>query len=259
MTSQNQIRLMSHLVAGYPNLDVSLEVADALVRGGSTFLEIQLAFSDPSADGPAIQNACAHALSNGFSTQKGLAFIGEVHQRHPEIPLFLMTYASLAYTPGIENFIKEAKKVGVTGVIIPDLPFDQDEGLTAACKKYGMENIPVAAPSMTPERLNKMIDAKFTYIYAALRAGITGSETTIDSQTLQFLDAFSKGSSKILGGFGIRSGSQAKQLANHVYAVVAGSVFVHEITTHYNPQNENESKMKIASAVEAKAKEITSL
>ena len=163
MTSQNQIRLMSHLVAGYPNLEISLEVADALVRGGSTFLEIQLAFSDPSADGPAIQTACADALSKGFSTKKGLAFIAEVHKRHPNIPLFLMTYASLAYTPGIENFVKEAKEAGVSGVIIPDLPFDQDEGLTAACQKWGVENIPVAAPSMTQERLNKMLDAKFTY------------------------------------------------------------------------------------------------
>lgn len=257
MTSQNQIRLMSHLVAGYPNLEISLEVADALVRGGSTFLEIQLAFSDPSADGPAIQTACADALSKGFSTKKGLAFIAEVHKRHPNIPLFLMTYASLVYTPGIENFVKEAKEAGVSGVIIPDLPFDQDEGLTAACQKWGVENIPVAAPSMTQERLNKMLDAKFTYIYAALRAGITGSVTTIDNQTLQFLDSFSKGSSKILGGFGIRSGSQAKQLADHVYAIVAGSVFVNEITTHYDPKNEIESKIKIGAAVEAKAKEIT--
>ena len=257
MTSQNQIRLMSHLVAGYPNLEISLEVADALVRGGSTFLEIQLAFSDPSADGPAIQTACADALSKGFSTKKGLAFIAEVHKRHPNIPLFLMTYASLAYTPGIENFVKEAKEAGVSGVIIPDLPFDQDEGLTAACQKWGVENIPVAAPSMTQERLNKMLDAKFTYIYAALRAGITGSVTTIDNQTLQFLNSFSKGSSKILGGFGIRSGSQAKQLADHVYAIVAGSVFVNEITTHYDPKNEIDSKIQIGAAVEAKANEIT--
>lgn len=74
MTNQKQIRLMSHLVAGYPNLDVSLEVADALVRGGSSFLEIQLAFSDPSADGPAIQTACADALSKGFSTKKRPCF-----------------------------------------------------------------------------------------------------------------------------------------------------------------------------------------
>lgn len=258
MTTQKQIRLMSHLVAGYPNLETALQIADSLIKGGSSILEIQLPFSDPSADGPAIQTACAYALSKGYSTEKGLAFIAEVHKRHPNIPIFLMTYASLAYTPGIDLFIKKSKEAGVSGVIIPDLPFDQDEGLTESCKKWGLENIPVAAPSMTLERLNKMIDAKFTYIYAALRAGITGTETTIDTQTIQFLDAFSKGSSKILGGFGIRNGTQAKQLANHVYAIVAGSVYVNEITALYRAENESESKIKIATAIEKKAKELSS-
>lgn len=256
MSNQNQVQLMAHLVAGYPNLAISLSVADALVQGGASFLEIQLAFSDPSADGPAIQTACASTLAKGFTTKKGFEFIAEVNQRHPNIPLFLMTYASLAYAPGIESFIKKAKEVGVKGVIIPDLPFDQDEGLIAACQKNGIAYIPVAAPSMTPERLRKMTQAKFTYIYAALRAGITGSKTTIDDQTLRFLDAVASGGAKVLGGFGVRTGEQAKSLSNHVYAVVAGSVFINEITAHYNPQNEVESKIKIASAIEAKAKEI---
>lgn len=259
MSSQNQVHLMAHLVAGYPNLAISLSVADALVEGGASFLEIQLAFSDPSADGPAIQTACASALAKGFSTQKGFEFIAELNRRHPNIPLFLMTYASLAYAPGVENFIKKAKEVGVKGVIIPDLPFDQDEGLIAACQKHEIACIPVAAPSMTKERLHKMTQAKFTYIYAALRAGITGSKTTIDDQTLRFLDAVAAGGAKVLGGFGIRTGEQAKSLSNHVYAVVAGSVFINEIAAHYDPNNEDGSKIKIASAIKAKAKEITGI
>ena len=82
-------------------------------------------------------------------------------------------------------------------MIIPDLPFDNDEGLTADCRTNGMENIPVAAPSMSPERLSKLAHAGFPYIYAALRTGITGTNTRIDENTLQFLNKVSEGGSKI--------------------------------------------------------------
>ena len=136
---------------------------------------------------------------------------------------------------------------------IPDLPFDFDEGLTAACEKNGMVNIPVAAPSMAPERLEKLANAGFPYIYAALRTGITGTNTTIDEATLEFLKKVSAGGSKVYGGFGISTGEQAKALASSVEAIVAGSVFVRLIT-----ENQNDEK-KLASAVEAKAKELTSL
>src|SRR5574344_112663 len=246
----NEICLMSHLVAGFPDRETALKVADSLVEGGAKILEIQLAFSDPSADGPAIQTASTMALAGGFSTDKAFEFISEVHKRHPQTPIFLMTYGSLAYTPGVENFIRRAHDAGISGTIIPDLPFDHDEGLTAACRKYGMENIPVAAPSMTEERLEKMAKAGFPYIYAALRAGITGQNTVIDEGTLRFIDKAGKYGSKILGGFGIRSGEQSKVLAPHVYAVVAGSVFVNVILENLN------SREKIPALVKAKAQEL---
>ena len=243
------IKLMSHLVAGFPDGETSIAIADALVRGGASILEIQLAFSDPSADGPAIQTASTVALENGFSTKKGLETVKTIHEHNPQTPIYLMTYGSLAFTPGIENFVKMCKEAGVSALIIPDLPFDCDEGLTETCRKYGMENIPVAAPSMTSERLNLLVSKKFPYIYAALRAGITGSETTIDQSTLDFIDTVAKGGSKILGGFGIRTGEQAKALCKHVYAVVAGSVFVNIMLN--NPHD--------IEGVKAKARELSGM
>ena len=136
-------------------------------------------------------------------------------------------------------------------MIIPDLPFDNDEGLTAACRTNGMENIPVAAPSMSPERLSKLTHAGFPYIYAALRTGITGTNTRIDENTLQFLNKVSEGGSKVYGGFGISNGEQAKTLADSVEAIVAGSVFVRLITEN---QNDKDALFK---AVRAKAEELT--
>lgn len=245
-----KIKLMSHLVAGYPTDELALTVARSLVKGGADILEIQLPFSDPSADGPAIQTACTKVLERGYRTSDGLSFIAKIHSEFPDVPIYLMSYGSLIYTPGVENFCKKASEAGVKGMIIPDLPFDFDEGLTAACKKNGMINIPVAAPSMSPERLYKMAHAGFPYIYAALRVGITGTDTKISDETLSFLKKVSEGGSKIYGGFGISNGEQAKALASSVDAIVAGSVFVRIIAE--NGQNPE----KMASLIEAKAREL---
>ena len=242
---------MSHLVAGYPTTALALTAARALVKGGADILEIQLPFSDPSADGPAIQTACTKELERGYKTVDGLNFISTIHNEFPDLTIYLMSYGSLVYTPGIEEFCKKAAYSGVKGMIIPDLPFDYDEGLTAACKANGMSNIPVAAPSMAPERLEKLANAGFPYIYAALRTGITGTNTTIDESTLSFLKKVSAGGSKVYGGFGISNGEQAKALASSVEAIVAGSVFVRLIT-----ENQDDEK-KLASAVEAKARELS--
>lgn len=249
----NKIKLMSHLVAGYPTDQLALTAARSLIKGGADILEIQLPFSDPSADGPAIQEACTKVLERGYRTAEGLKFIETLHKEFPDVPIYLMSYGSLIYTPGIRNFCKKASEAGVKGMIIPDLPFDFDEGLTAACKEFGMENIPVAAPTMSKERLEKLANAGFKYIYAALRAGITGTNTTIDKSTLNFISNVSKGGSKVYGGFGISNGEQSEALASSVEAVVAGSVFVRLITENAGDQD------KLAQAVESKAREISHL
>lgn len=237
---------MSHLIAGFPDEETSLAIADALIKGGASILEIQLAFSDPSADGPAIQTASTIALQKGFSTKRGLEIVKKIHDKHPDVPIYIMTYGSLAFTPGVENFVKSCYDAGASACIIPDLPFDDDEGLSRACEKYGLENIPVAAPSMTKKRLDKMATYGFKHIYAALRAGTTGSKTVIDQTTLDFLDNVGKGGAKVLGGFGIRTGEQSKVLCKHVYAVVAGSVFVNIMLKN----------SKDIEGIEAKAREL---
>jgi len=249
----DKIKLMAHLVAGYPSDELSLRAARALIKGGADILEIQLPFSDPSADGPAIQTACTQVLKRGYKTADGLAFIAKIHEEFPEIPIYIMSYGSLIYTPGVAEFCKKAGKAGVKGMIIPDLPFDHDEGLTRACKENGMENIPVAAPSMAEDRLKKLANAGFPYIYAALRTGITGSDTKIDAATIEFIKKVSQGGSKVYGGFGISSGEQAKALASSVEAIVAGSVFVRTIS-----QNADDAE-KLSNAVEAKARELTGI
>lgn len=227
------ITLMAHLVANYPDPSGCLAAAEALVDAGTAYLEVQIPFSDPSADGPSIMHACAATLEAGFSVDDALHLIDELKGRYPAIPIFVMAYANLVVTPGVDSFVHRLHRAGVQGLIVPDLPFDNDEGLAADCAGCGnppLVPVPVAAPSMSPERLERMASLGRPYLYAALRTGITGQATEIGNSTREFLERCRCGGSKILGGFGIRSHAQALQVAEHVHAVVAGSVFVDAIT-----------------------------
>ncbi len=228
----NRVRLMAHLVAGFPDASGCRSAARGLVEGGATYLEVQIPFSDPSADGPVIQRACSAALAGGTSTAASFGLIAELRRDYPEVPLFVMAYASLVVAPGTAAFAEAAARAGVSGLIVPDLPFDSDEGLAAACAALGADApflVGVAAPSMRPERLARMAALGRPYLYAALRAGITGTHTAIDEGTRSFLASCAASGARVLGGFGVRSAAQARALAPLVHAVVVGSLFVETI------------------------------
>lgn len=248
------VTVMAHLVAGYPTTEIAREAARGLAEGGVSYFEIQFPFSDPSADGKAIQTACAEVLSRGYGIDDCFAFVMELRKTYPAIPLFVMTYANLAYKPGIEAFVARAAAAGASGLIVPDLPFDCDEGLGEACQARGIAAVPVAAPSMSGERIAAMVALKRPYVYAALRAGITGQETVIDEETLGFIRSVSASGAKVLGGFGIRTGLQSKALAPAVHAVVAGSVFVDAIR-----ESAPAGPAAVRAAVGKKAAELTGL
>jgi len=127
--------------------------------------------------------------------------------------VFIMTYGNLAYKTGIAKFVAKAADAGASGLIIPDLPFDADEGLETECKKRGLVSVPVAAPSMTAERISLLNALGRPYVYAALRAGITGFATVIDEKTLAFIKSVSSSGTKVLGGFGASSGADAVRKA----------------------------------------------
>ncbi len=232
------ITLMAHLVANYPDPEGCLAAAEALAEAGTAYFEVQIPFSDPSADGKSIMTACSATLAAGFSVSDAFHLVDELKRRYPEIPVFIMAYANLVASPGVESFVHKARKTGVRALIVPDLPFDNDEGLAAACAgsadsaayaEGAISAVPVAAPSMSRDRLARMAALGRPYLYAALRTGITGQATEIGESTKEFLSLCASGGAKVLGGFGIRSHAQARQVADQVHAVVAGSVFVDAI------------------------------
>ena len=219
--------VMAHMIPYYPDLERSRSVARALIDGGAAYLEIQFPYSDPTADGPAIQEACSTALSSGFRISSGWEFIRELTSAAGGCPpIFLMSYAGLVYAYGVERFAEKAASLGVTALIIPDLPLDADEGLLAAGKRHGVEIVPVIAFGAHPKRIQLILNADTRYIYASLRRGITGSRTEISEENIAFIDMLGKGGASVMAGFGIVTRDQVTTVTDHAHAAVIGSAFV---------------------------------
>ena len=219
---------MSHLIAGFPNLAESARVAQGLVDGGSEFLEIQFPYSDPTADGAAIQAACESALKSGFRVDDGFRLVAEM-SKSIDRPIFIMSYAGLAIARGIERFLSEAKKSGAAGVIIPDLMPGYDEGLFETGAKYGLAVVPVIAPSVTDVRLEEILAIESPFLYAAIRTGITGKRSAIDSSVVDFLLRVKRPGTTLIAGFGISDADQAQNLQAYADVLVVGSAFVRTV------------------------------
>ena len=229
MSRNPEPKLMAHMVAGYPDMDTSLEVARALVDGGASYIELQFPFSDPSADGPAIQAACSTALDRGFHLDPGFELV-ETIRKDLGAEVFLMSYASPVFALGVERFVRRAADLGVRGLIVPDLPFDRDEGLYAAGREAGVAAVPVAVVTLPEQRLERIVELSPPYLYASLRRGITGTETQIGEENLRFLDRFKQTGIEVMAGFGINNRRQVEALTGHAETVVVGSALVRTIT-----------------------------
>ncbi len=232
--------IMAHMVSHYPDRETSLAVARALLDAGVAYLEVQFPFSDPSADGPVIQQASTVALANGFKVEDGFALLAEI-TAEAEVPVYVMTYASLVVSRGVEAFCRAAAAAGVAGLIVPDLPFDYDEGLYAAGSAAGLDVVPVVVATIPEKRLAQILARRPQSLYVALRAGITGSETVLDPASLEFLDRLRAEGCRVFGGFGVRRREQVEALAPHLDAVVVGSQLVRTLSTALENPDEPDS------------------
>lgn len=221
-------RLMAHLVAGFPTDHSALHAALGMVGGGASYLEVQFPFSDPSADGPAIQAACQIALDRGWRTNQGWDLVQELSRLTP-VPVYVMAYASLVFAPGVHAFCRRAREANAAGLIVPDLPVGQDEGLAQAAREEGLDLLPVLVPSILPHRLEEVLKGGFRGVYAALRSGITGAHTELSPALMDFLQDLRTRGLRVFGGFGIHTREQVQTLSPHVHAVVVGSHLVRVI------------------------------
>ncbi len=228
MKSTRPIKLMTHMVAGYPNGETDIEVARGLIDGGCSYLEVQFPFSDPSADGVPIQRACVQSLDAGFRVRDGFGLIGRIRELS-DVPVFIMGYGSIVFARGVTDFVREAATAGATGLIIPDLMPSYDEGLFDAGRTQGVSVVPVIPPGLSERRLLEILALDPSYLYAALRVGITGSRTSLDGTVYTFLERLRGTGKCVLAGFGIQTHDQVSGLRNHADILVVGSVLVRAI------------------------------
>lgn len=229
--SQSSLGLMTHMVAGYPDFETNLKLAKVFEQKKAELLEIQLPFSDPLADGPVIMRANQMALQKGACLKNCFAFVKELSQTI-NLPIVIMTYYNLPYHMGLEKFFKECEKSGASGLIVPDILFDeQRENFYGRMEKFKIQPIPVFSPTMDQKRLTQALSYftnslknKPPIIYATLRVGTTGEKNTIDPKGLSLLKKIKKQSAlPIAAGFGLSSPKQLVALKKNAEIAVLGS------------------------------------
>src|SRR5215204_7039081 len=176
---KNKPIFMPYFPLGYPDLETSVDVIEALAKNGADLIEVGLSFSDPLADGPVIQQATQVALEKGITIRKSLAAVEELRRRGVDIPLILMGYYNpiLAYV--LENFVRDAMEVGADGFIVPDLPPEEADEFVAAIGQSLLPLIQMLAPTSSPERMEMIARNARGFIYLVSVTGITGERKSL--------------------------------------------------------------------------------
>ncbi len=219
---------MTHIVGGYPSMKECEEIANLMLKSGVHFLEIQIPFSDPIADGAVIMQANQDALKDGTTPEDCFHLMKRL-KKQTKIPLLFMTYFNIAYHDGLEKFIKRSKDVGAYGLIIPDMPIDEEkeEHYLKLCRKHKLHAIQVISPITPERRLKKIAKVASGFVYCVARTGTTGSSKGLDANLSGYIQTVKKYIKIPLAlGFGISSKAQVQAALKHVEIAVIGSKII---------------------------------
>jgi len=223
---KKKILLMSHLVLGYPSLAANRATIDQMVDNGVDIMELQIPFSEPSADGPVIARANQAALDGGFKVRAGLDMVAETIAAH-KIPFLLMTYYNILCAYGEERFIREAADIGVAGLIVPDLPLEYSTKPMALCAETGMSWIQLMTPTSGDERLAEIGQAGQGFVYCVARRGVTGKDTEFGDEVANFIGRCRQATPLPLAvGFGVKSAADVSYLAGKADIAVVGTAAI---------------------------------
>ncbi|MEF8771288.1 tryptophan synthase subunit alpha [Halodesulfurarchaeum sp.] len=245
--------LVPYLVAGDPTPEDTAEYAQALVNGGADVLELGLPFSEPVADGPTIQAGIRRALDAGMTPDRYLDLIDRLDLG---VPLVAMTYYNMLFRYGdgdITEFVSEAAAVGLSGLIVPDLPVEESGALLEACAAQNIATVFIVAPTTTGDRLDRIVDRASGFLYVQARLGTTGARSDVSAHTGRSLDRLPETKTPTAVGFGVSTAEQAEQIVDAgADGVVAGSVFVDIIASGETVSNRLENKAaELAAGVRA--------
>src|ERR1700709_44824 len=227
LRKQGRSAFIAFLRAGAPDPRTSLDIIKALPKAGADIIEIGMPFTDPMADGPAIQAAGLRALKAGMTLKKTLAMVAEFRQGDNATPLVLMGYYNPIYIYGVDKFLADAKSAGVDGLIIVDLPPEEDSELCLPAMQAGLNFIRLATPTTDDKRLPAVLANTSGFVYYVSITGITGAasaDTAVVGEAVARIKRHTK--LPVCVGFGIRTPEAARAIAQHANGAVVGTALV---------------------------------
>lgn len=219
---------MTHIVIGYPTMEDSIELITAMTDAGVDYIELQIPFTDPIADGRTILNANQVALKNNMSVSDCFRFAQEMTSSFEAIDFLFMTYYNIVFNSDVEKFIKRSKRAGLYGLIVPDIPPEEDkDNFYPMCNTYNLHPVPVFSPTTVEERLWRIREIATGFVYCTSRIGITGAgKKPHDNLRDYILNAKKIIDLPIAIGFGIDSVKSANAIAEFADIIVIGSKLI---------------------------------
>ncbi|PIW31973.1 MAG: tryptophan synthase subunit alpha [Nitrosopumilales archaeon CG15_BIG_FIL_POST_REV_8_21_14_020_37_12] len=228
LDAKNQKALIAYVMVGFPNKNATISVVRGLIKGGADIIELGFPFSDPLADGPVIQNASTVSLEKGAKISEFFSTVKKIREE-TNIPLVLMTYTNILYHRGYSKFIKDAKKAGIDGFILPDMSIEESKEYIQSAKGNA-DTIFLVSPNTDKIRISKIVKATSGFLYLVAVYGTTGIKTGVQNYTLKAIKNVKKqtrGKIPLGVGFGVSTAEDVKKYINAgADAVIVGSAFL---------------------------------
>ena len=222
---ENGKAFIPFITCGDPDIETTKKCVLEAVSNGADLIELGIPFSDPTAEGPVIQEANERALKGGITTDKIFELVRDLRKKI-NVPLVFMTYANVIFSYGAEKFFRVCKEIQIDGVILPDLPYEEKDEFLPICKKYGVDLISMIAPT-SEKRISMIAREAEGFLYIVSSLGVTGTRSEITTDLKSIIDTVRK-STKIpcAIGFGISTPEQAKKMADLSDGAIVGSAIV---------------------------------
>ena len=220
------------ITAGDPNIECTIKFVDKMIEAGVSLIEIGIPFSDPIAEGVVISKADIRALKSGTTTDKIFDMMAVIRKKHPDFPFVFMTYLNPVFSYGYDNFFKKSKQLGMLGIIIPDMPFEESQEAKKVAKKYDQKVISLIAPT-SENRIKKIAENAEGFIYLVSSLGVTGVRSEFNKNLENIVKEIKKYTDiPVAIGFGISNPEAVKNMCKISDGAIVGSAIVRIVEEH---------------------------
>lgn len=258
LKKEGRAAFVTFVMAGDPDHETALKLIKGLPGAGADIIEVGMPFTDPMADGPAIQQAGLRALAAGTTLKSTLQLIRDFRETDDETPIVLMGYFNPIYSYGVEKFLKDGKEAGIDGLIIVDLPAEEDDELCIPAMKAGINFIRLATPTTDDARLQTILKNTSGFLYYVSIAGTTGAAAPEAADVAKSLERIKRATDiPIAVGFGIRTGKQAAEIAAIADGAVVGTALIEKIASSNDKDVSVQAALALATELSAGIRSVT--